>query len=196
MKKKRIAVTGGIGSGKSLVCKILKELGCECYSCDEIYRLLWEEEGYQKELLELFPSIEKYGKADKRLLSTIVFQDENALQKLNAFAHPKIMQRLYSFIDESDKNLVFAEVPLLFEGGYEQQFDLVLVVLRNQQERISSTMQRDNLPVKEVEKRIAFQFDYDALEKTNKKYIFIENNGSILELKEKVCSILKEIMKH
>lgn len=196
MKKKRIAITGGIGSGKSLVCKILKDFGFECFSCDEIYRLLWEEEEYQKELLALFPSIEEDGKADKRLLSALVFQDEKALQKLNAFAHPKIMQRLYFLMNESEKNIVFAEVPLLFEGGYENEFDTVLIVLRDKEERIVSTVQRDSVSVKEVENRIAFQFDYAAIDKTNKKYIIIENNGSIFELQEKVGKILKNFVKH
>ena len=193
--KKRIAVTGGIGSGKSLVCKILKELGQECYSCDEIYRLLWGEESYQKELLSLFPAIEKDGKADKELLAALVFQDKNALRQLNAFAHPKIMSRLYALMNECERELVFAEVPLLFEGGYEKDFDFVIVVLRDKAERILSTAQRDCLPVQAVTKRIAAQFDYDTIERTNKGYIFIENDRSIANLQEKVRSILTYLMK-
>lgn len=196
MEKKRVAVTGGIGSGKSLVCKILEELGQKCFSCDEIYRLLWSEEEYQKELLALFPSVERNGKADKRLLSDLVFQDEQALRQLNDFAHPQIMGRLYALMNECKNKTVFAEVPLLFEEGYEKEFDVVLVVLRNKEERIACTVQRDKVSTEEVERRMAAQFNYDTLDKNNPHYIFLENNDSFSELKEKVCDILKELMKH
>lgn len=191
--KKKIAVTGGIGSGKSLVCKILKELNEECYSCDEIYRQLWQEESYQNELLAIFPEIEKNGKPDKGLLASLVFQNEEALQKLNAFAHPKIMSRLYSLMDSCTNALVFAEVPLLFEGGFEKDFNAVFVVLREKTQRIFFTAQRDNVSTIEVERRIENQFNYDSIDKTNSRYIFIENNGSIEELKENVRSILRKI---
>ena len=80
--KKRIAITGGIGSGKSLVCKLLVESGEICFSCDEISKKLWLEEEYLLGLSNLFPSACIDGKIDKKLLSALVFSDVSALKKI------------------------------------------------------------------------------------------------------------------
>ncbi len=188
-QNKKFAVTGGIGSGKTAVCGILKELGYPVFSCDEISRALWEDEAYLEALKALFPTCIKDGKPDKKLISAFVFVDWNARRRLEALSHPRIMEELFAQMNAHAVS--FAEVPLLFEGGYEKLFDGVLVVERNEDLRISSVMARDGLSEAEVSRRISAQFSDE--ERRKKGVIRIENNGSQEELRfivKKALSLL------
>ena len=111
----KIAVTGGIGSGKSTVCRILQEQGYPVFSCDEINRALWQEKDYLDGLRTRFPSCFTDGKPDKKALSALVFSDRKALERLNAYAHPRIYARLKEQMESVGRDC-FAEVPLLFYG--------------------------------------------------------------------------------
>ena len=74
--KKKIAVTGGIGSGKSTVCKLIENMGYSVFSCDKIYQNIIHSKRYVQEIERVFPSVVKQGEIDKKLLSEIVFSNE------------------------------------------------------------------------------------------------------------------------
>ena len=93
-QSKKIAVTGGIGSGKSYICELIAKRGYPVFSCDEINRALWSDEAYRKELADRFPACTVGGVIDKTLLAKAVFSDEAALRALNEIAHPRIMRLL------------------------------------------------------------------------------------------------------
>ena len=120
--KKKIAITGGIGSGKSTVLHIFGEMGYPIFSCDEIYREIIDTAEYVKKIEMTFPRCVVDGKVDRKLLASTVFGNGEALEKLNAIAHPLIMQRLLEEMKNCTSEKVFAEVPLLFEGNYEALF--------------------------------------------------------------------------
>ena len=157
----KFAITGGIGSGKSALCRILKERGYPVFSCDAINRALWQDKDYLHGLLERFPSCAAADGIDKKALSALVFSDRNALKMLNSYAHPRICTRLQEQMDAAKKPC-FAEVPLLFESGMPALFDGVIVVLRERQARIRSVVDRDGLTPEQAEARIREQFDYDS----------------------------------
>ncbi len=192
--KLKIAVTGGIGSGKSAVLKYISQAGYPTFSCDELYKEILSSPGYIKKIAERFPICITNGQIDKSKLATIVFKDKKERDALNAIAHPMVMKALYERMEECDNVLVFAEVPLLFEGEFQSQFDRVIVVLRNKAERISSLMLRDGLLLQEVEDRILAQFDYDGksaqkvFEECNA--IIVYNNQSEEDLKKQIQRIL------
>lgn len=190
---KRIAVTGGIGSGKTTVLQCIEEAGYAVFSCDDIYRGLIDNKEYIEKIKAAFPTAVKNGRIDKGKLGDIVFCDEAARERLNSIAHPLIMQELKKEMDECDSALCFAEVPLLFEGGYENMFDGVVVVKREKSGRLESVMKRDGLTMERVQNRIRSQFDYDSDEA---KAIFeranvfvVENIGTKGELKNKLKSV-------
>lgn len=186
----KIAVTGGIGSGKSTVCKIIKDFGYPVISCDEIYKTILEDTKFLQKLAEEFGNeIIKDGKLDKPKLSSIVFSDKDKLKKLNEITHPEIMKEL--FAQASQFKLCFCEVPLLFESGYENDFDRVIVVLRNLDERISSVVKRDNLSVEVVKNRIKSQFNYENLDIA--QYYFIHNGGNLNALRDKTYEVVQKI---
>ena len=194
--KKMIAVTGGIGSGKSSVLACLAEMGYPIFSCDEIYKEVIQSPAYLQKISEVFPQCIIEGKIDKKILAKIVFQNKEKLAILNGIAHPLIMDSLFKSMHICESALVFAEVPLLFEGNYENQFDKVIVVLRDKEERVRSIMARDNVTQEDALNRIAVQFDYDNAENRfkNCNAILIKNNGSFFDLKSKISIIVKQLL--
>lgn len=186
----KIAVTGGIGSGKSAVCRILKERGYPVFSCDEINRTLLSEKSYLDGLCALFPACVKDGKLNKAALSALVFSDKEALKTLNAYAHPRIAERLRRDMEGAEKTC-FAEVPLLFESGMTKRFDGAIVVLRNKEERIRAVVTRDGLTAEQAEARMKQQFDYDG--PLPDGCLAIENDNDETALCKKVDDVLEAL---
>ena len=114
---------------------------------------------------------------------------------MNDIAHPVIMTRLFSAMKKSDSEFVFAEVPLLFEGGYERDFDAIIIIKRDINERIKAVQQRDGLSEEEIKNRIAAQFDYTNLEKRiqNMNVHIIENEGDPPSLKSKIETLISRL---
>lgn len=187
-QNRKIAITGGIGSGKSAVCAILAEKGFPVYSCDQIYFELCGEKDFLERIQLLFPGCVKEGTLDRKAVSKKVFSDRSALEKLNALTHPLIMDRLFKKMDAH--RLSFAEVPLLFESKQETRFDDIIVVLRNVTSRIEDIKRRDGLTEEMILSRIQNQYDYKSL--PNRCKILI-NDGNLDELKFKIEMILSEI---
>ena len=189
----KIAITGGIGSGKSAVCRILKERGYPVFSCDEINRTLLSEKSYLDGLCALFPACVKDGKLNKAALSALVFSDKEALKTLNAYAHPRIAERLRRDMEGAEKTC-FAEVPLLFESGMTKRFDCAIVVLRNKEERIRAVVARDGLTAEQAKARMKQQFDYDG--PLPDGCLAIENDGDETALCNKVDDVLEALKEH
>ena len=193
---KKIAITGGIGSGKSTVSEIIRDMGYTVVSADKAYSELLLNEEFVKEICELMKisPIENDGRMtiDRKALSAIVFSDKNQLSRLNDFTHPKIMSEIFRR-SEGVEPLFFAEVPLLFEGGYETEFDNVFIVRRRLDLRLLETMKRDGKTEAEVRKVIDNQFDYES-NKCGNKSIIIKNDGTIDELKDKVYSAVNALL--
>ncbi len=196
-KKTKVAITGGIGSGKSKVLQIVAELGYSFFSCDEIYKSVIESPEYIQKIQVEFPACVINEKIDRRKLAEIVFSNEKNREILNSIAHPLIMNALFAQMNASATNVTFAEVPLLFEGNYEKNFDYVIVVQRAKNERIKAIKNRDGLSEAEIGNRMKTQIDYDSenmnsrLQKNN--IFIVENNDTIEQLKTKILNILSKI---
>lgn len=194
--KKKIAITGGIGSGKSEAIKIIKELGFSVFSCDEIYKEVILSKEYVQEIEKNFPTCVKSGKIDRTELANIVFNQPEKRDLLNRIAHPLIMKELLSKMQQIPDDFIFAEVPLLFEGGYESLFDYIFIITRSKKERIQSVTKRDNLSKEEILKRMDSQFNYNEenLKEVTKHagVQIISNAEDLVSFKEKIT---KEISK-
>lgn len=195
---KSIAITGGIGSGKSTVLNFLKQLGFPVYSCDAIYLELLSEKEYVNKLASIFPAVVINDKIDKNRLASIVFSNKCAREQLNKLAHPLVMERLLKRMKEENSEIVFAEVPLLFEGNFDRLFDEVWVIHRDVNERIKSVCIRDEISPNNVKARIESQIDYEdeSFQKRikNNKICLIENKGDLQTLKREVEKRIKIIM--
>ena len=136
----KVAVTGGIGAGKSEFMRAVKELGIRTYSADEINAELLRDKRYIEKLSEAFPLAVKDGKVDKSVLREEVFSDEKKRKTLNALAHPEIRRK----IEEITGDAVI-EVPLLFESGMTDLFDRVIVVTAGEDVRINRIVSTRNI---------------------------------------------------
>jgi dephospho-CoA kinase len=190
-QNKKIAITGGIGSGKSTVANIIKQKGNPVFSCDEVYKDLLSDKNFLNLLKNEFgDEIIEGGALNRKILSQIVFSDKSKLQRLNRITHPVIMNEMFKRAEEFNCTSYF-EVPLLFENSFEGLFDGVIVVLRDLDKRIESVVKRDNLPSDEVLKRINEQYNYEN--NNFAKYYVIHNNSHLTHLKEQIDKILLKI---
>ena len=140
----------------------------------------------------------KQGEIDKKLLSDIVFSNEKERLRLNQIAHPMIMQTLIEQMSEAKEEIVFAEVPLLLEGGFEKEFDQIIVVMRDLNARVQAVCNRDGISSKEAIARIQSQFDYDSPKnKThlqNINALLLENKGDVSTLEITLKRLLKQLL--
>lgn len=193
--KKLIAITGGIGSGKSLLTDYFASLGYAVLSADEIYSDLLKDEYFVKGICDAVGvrAVLVNGRytLDRKAVAEKVFGNPAERKKLDDFTHGAIMREMFSRANDCS-GVVFCEVPLLFEGGYDKYFDCVIVVFRNENERISSVVSRDNKSEELVKEIIKNQYDYSKLAE-NGHTIFVENNGTPRFLYEKANEIIEKI---
>ncbi len=191
----KIAITGGIGSGKSTAVNIIKDLGYPVFSCDQITAELYKNQRVLRGIKKLFPTAVKGFfrlSADKKEIARIVFNDKEKYNALNDFLMPEILNRLFSSIN-GGSGVVFAEVPLLFERNLSDKFDAIMVVMRNENDRINSVIARSNLSKSEVLERINSQFDYDNFAPNGE--IVINNDGDIENLKQQITTAISTVIK-
>ena len=194
MKFKKIAITGGIGSGKSVALDILSTAGYKTLSSDKIVSQLYETRKVKKLLKSMFPNAVSgliNLKIDRKKISEIVFSNEEMHKKLTNTITPLVLEE----IKRRTKNLsehIFIEVPLLFECGYEKEFDAVMIITRPLKNRIESVKSRSKLTEEQIIARIKKQTDYDN--KDLSAFTVIENDGDVPELKEKVLKIANAII--
>lgn len=183
---KIIAVTGGIGAGKTTVAKILKDAGYKVFGADETYKKLLKNGDFKRKIYNAI-GLKYNGRFIKKQVADAVFGDPDRLKALNDATHSEIMRVM---LEKSKKaalkngGLVFNEVPLLFEGGFESLYDGVIVVVRNKEVRIAAALARDKTDEKRVLARINNQTDYEKKDLT--AYTLIENDGDISSLSKKV----------
>ncbi len=192
MSKKFIAVTGGIGSGKSTLLGVFKAEGYPIFSADEIYSELLKNDDFVRSV-SLSVGVEPLKtdnviKLDREKIAEKVFSDGDLLKKLNDVTHGAIMVEMQNRAKREDKT-VFCEVPLLFEGGYEKLFDLVIVVKRSDENRIKAVEIRDGKTKEKVKKIIKNQFDYSKIIEDGHT-IIVENDGDLSALKVNAEKIL------
>lgn len=192
MSKKFIAVTGGIGSGKSTLLGLFKAAGYPIFGADEIYSELLKNDDFVRSV-SLSVGVEPLKtdnviKLDREKIAEKVFSDGDLLKKLNDVTHGAIMTEMQNRAKREDKT-VFFEVPLLFEGGYEKLFDLVIVVKRSDENRIKAVEIRDGKTKEKVQKIIKNQFDYSKIIEDGHT-IIVENDGDLSALKVNAEKIL------
>ena len=188
----KIAIAGGICSGKSTVANIIREQGYKVISCDEIYTELLTDTNFIKLLDNEFGCVENTdGTLNRTRLSEIVFNDSEKLRKLNLITHPKIMQK--AMAQMTGEGIHFCEVPLLFENGFEKLFDSAIVVLRDEAERAKVLIERNGIDRKQAILRIKSQFDYQN--NSYIEYYVIDNNTNLLDLRSKTLNVLEKITK-
>lgn len=188
--RKVIAVTGGIGSGKSTVISLIEKYGYTVISADETYKKLLENPEFVKGVHESVGLKSESAVLEREKVSALVFNDREKLAALNAFTHSKIMDKMFE--ESKGLSVVFHEVPLLFESGYQDRYDNVLIVKRPDDLRIEGIKKRSGLSEEEIIKRIKNQCDYENFQSF--RHTVIINDGTLDELAVKVKAVINEMV--
>lgn len=190
---KVIALTGGIGSGKSLVANYFFSLGAEVIDADQLSRQAIERgsEGFDEVLAAFGDGILKDGDIDRRALGEIVFSDPEKRKVLEGIIHPRVQQALADARKSlTEEQILIYEIPLLVETNATAKFDLVITVEAPLDARIERLKKRGLLQ-SEIEKRIANQVTPEVRKEVAN--IVIENDGNEEDLLRKVEAIWEEL---
>lgn len=197
MSRYIIALTGGIGSGKSTVADIIRSLGYDVFDCDEITREITLTESFLSDARKVDERFVKLvdGKPvyDRKAVSGIVFSDEKKLEKLNSLIHPRVFERLKELKDSAKGNICFCEIQLLFETQSENRFDGTIIVVSDLKRRTERIEKRNGFTKEQVLAIMSMQTDYDKIEKD--KYVVIDNDCDGNELRKETERAVFEIKK-
>jgi dephospho-CoA kinase len=157
----KIGLTGGIGSGKSIVARVFETLGIPVYYADDAAkRLMSTDENLKESIIKNFgEECYKSGQLDRKQLASIVFNNKEKLKLLNSLIHPATIADANEWMKKQKSAYIMKEAALLFESGADKNLDYVIGVLSPADLRIKRVMQRDGLTEKEVMQRIDQQMD-------------------------------------
>lgn len=178
--KNAIVITGGIATGKSLVCDILKSKNFKIIDADEISHQILDT--LTDKISKIFGNeFIKDGKVDRKKLGNLVFNDKSKLKVLESLLHPKIKNEILEKAEilEKEKKLYFVDIPLYFESKNYFEFDKVLLIYAPKNMTLKRLMKRNSLTENEALVRINSQMQ---IEKKRDLANFIIDNSSNLDI--------------
>lgn len=157
-----VAITGGIGSGKSVVIRMLTAMGYPVYDCDSRAKSLMDcSPAIKRKIAEEISaeSVGTDGVIDRSVLADVVFRDSEKLQRLNSAVHDAVRQDIDSW--RSGRTLSFVETAILYQSGLDRMVDEVWEVIAPRELRIERVMARSGLSREQVAQRMAVQDSYE-----------------------------------
>jgi len=176
----KIGLTGGIGSGKSLVASLLEKMGATVFDSDRTAKELMNS---NQELIDQIKvafgdQVYQSGELNRKKLASIVFNDSEKLKTLNDLVHPQVGKAFDRWCDSQTADLLVKEAAILIESGAHKNLDMIILVTCPEEERVKRVVQRDGVEPIQVKKRIAKQWSDDK-KKEFADYI-IQNDGEQL----------------
>ncbi len=191
-----VAITGGIACGKSLFAKHLRKWGLDLLDADEVVHALQASGGEAVEPIRLSFGghvIAPDGSVDRKALGAIIFSDPEARKKLNQIMHPRVLQKIQSWLREPGGSGVKAVViPLLYEVGWEKDWDLIICVTSHTQTQIDRLMRFRGLSAEQAHQRLASQMP--IAEKAARADLTVNNNAGEEELASEAKRIYRLLM--
>ena len=195
----KVGLTGGIGCGKSTVSSVMAELGAYIFEADdEAKKMITENSTVQSELIfEFGTDIMGAGNVmDLQKLGRIALQDEDHQMRLNLVVHPYIYNLIddqFNKISEKNKHSMFVvDAALIYESGYDQHLDYVIVITALMKNRMERTIARGTLTRQQILKRIDLQWSEE--EKTGLADFVIHNDGTEEDLQKEIKEIYNRIV--
>lgn len=198
LKLKKIAITGGIASGKTTVCQFFKELGACVVNADAVvHKLLTPDTHLGQQIIREFGSkILKNGQISRKNLADQVFQDPLQLKKLEELLHPEVrheLEELYiAACHRGSYSCFVAEIPLLYEAEADKFYDAVIAVVAKE-EIAKKRFEKAGFPETEYNLRMKRQLTPE--QKAKKAHYTIYNNGSLEDLRNEVIKLNRIIHK-
>lgn len=172
----RLGVTGGIGSGKTSVCRVFQILGIPVFSADPEARILMESDESIKNGLNKLAGTELFadGKLDSRRLADLIFSDTRKIEQVNRLVHPAVFEKFRKWSVQQDSPYVIMEAAILFESGAAQMMERIVTVTAPVEQRIERVMRRNDLSRVQVLDRIDRQMSDE--EKIRLSHYVISNS--------------------
>lgn len=190
-----LGLTGGIGTGKSTVAKMLREKNIPVVDTDSISKEIIEyPEIIEKIKAEISSKIfNNENKLDRKKLSEIVFENKDKLKKLNEIMHPVILKKMWEEVEKlkKDYKIIVVDIPLLFEINMENEVDKVLLIYSSKEIQIERIMNRDGRTREEAIKIINSQMP--LYKKREKSDYIIQNNDSLEKLKKNLDKVVQKL---
>ena len=189
----KVAITGGIGTGKTTISNMFSDKGVPVFNSDEIAKEIMNTNSLLKnEIVTAFgDKVYDKNRLNKEYLSDAIFNNETLLKKINAIVHPYVAEEFNSWIQEQNSKYIIYESAIIFENQVEDFFDKIICVTASEEDVISRVMKRNNFSVDKIKSIINKQLPNDA--KIQKSDYVIENIN-ISKLSDKVLEIHNDIM--
>ena len=194
---KTIAITGGIGSGKSTFCSKLKEKGFKIHSSDEqvakIYKNPEKKFVTYLRTIGLSKSISKKN-IDKKIISKIIFENKQIRKKLELYIFKIVRKKRSDFIKKEKQKktkLIFIDIPLLFENNLEKQFNKVISIIASKRVRLKRLKKTRNMTENQF-KNITRSQTSDVIRKKKSDYV-IYNNSTLKDYKIKINKLISKL---
>jgi dephospho-CoA kinase len=188
-----IAITGGIGSGKSYVSALLQAGGIPIYNTDdEAKRLMLSDEGIRRDLIALLgEEVYRDGALNKPLLAAYLFADSSNAARINGIVHPRVKEDFLRWVKlHAEKEIVGMECAILFEAGFEDAVDAVVMVYAPEDIRLERAMKRDSATEAQIRARMNAQISDE--EKCRKSDYVIHNDGT-LSLENQLSALVGQL---
>jgi len=200
MNTKTVAVTGGIGSGQTTVCRIFEKFGCKVINADLVARQIVDTnqtiiESLKEEFGAYF--FDENQRLKRKELAKVVFADKNKTQRLNEIVHPVLVSELIQEMEIADKsgkyNVVIIDAALIYELSIERFFDAIVVVNAPFKQRIKRVEERDGLTKEQILDRMSNQFPLE--EKVSWADYVVQNTSDLQALESQVFDIYESLLK-
>jgi dephospho-CoA kinase len=189
----RLGVTGGIGSGKTSVCRVFNVLGVPVFSADAEARIIMETDKNVISMIESIAGRDIYetGLLNRSKLANLMFNDDLILQEVNHAVHPVVLDHFVNWEYLQDAQYVIMEAAILFESGAANLVDRILTVIAPLEERIDRIIRRNRLTREQVMERVKKQLGDE--EKIEKSHYVIDNSDNMMIIPE-ILKIHQEII--
>jgi dephospho-CoA kinase len=191
----KLGVTGGIGSGKTSVCRVFNVLGIPVFSADpEAQKIMNSDEEIRKGINEIAGrDLYKGGKLDREKLAFLIFSNPDILAKVNELVHPAVIEYFEKWTAEQTAPYSIMEAAILFESGASRLVDRVVTVVAPLEERILRVIKGKKLSREQIMERIRNQMDDDSRIKLSDYVIYNSENDMIIPA---ILKIHEDILNH
>lgn len=188
-----IGLTGGIGSGKSLISKVFNHFGIPVFNSDKQAKELYKDPLFLQEIVEEFgEEIIENGKFSTQKLANIVFNDNKALEKLNSLIHPKVLDKYKLWQSKQTSPYTILESAIILEIGWQNHFDKIINIETPIEIAIERVKLRDNISREQVLQRINNQMPWQTKKQLSDYNIYHDNKTMLLP---QIIAIHEDILK-
>jgi len=181
---KVVGVTGGIGSGKSTVCRIFELLGVPVFYADDEAKMLYADKKVLSKVVKLFGKkvLDKSKKIDKSKLAEIAFSDQALLARLNGIIHPEVRKRFIAWKKkQKGAKIVIKEAAIMIESGANKDIDYLISINSPKDLKIKRLSLRGNLSTSDIDKRMNEQMSDREREKYSDAVIVNDEEHSLID---------------